>query len=93
MEATFDGIFIIDAKKTNFPIIYANPSFYELTGFLKSEVIGKNYFLLYGDNENLKALEEIKQALQHGKPFQGEMQNSKKERQKILEFIADHFCA
>ena len=48
MESTFDGIFIIDAKRSNYPIIYANPSFYTLTGYPKSEVIGKNYFLLYG---------------------------------------------
>ena len=48
MESTFDGIFIIDAKKPDFPIIYANPSFYHLTGFSKNEIIGKNYFLIYG---------------------------------------------
>ncbi len=52
MESTFDGIFIIDAKKPDFPIIYANPSFYNLTGYSKNEVIGKNYFLLYGNVEN-----------------------------------------
>ena len=39
MEATFDGIFIIDAQKPDFPIIYANPSFYTLTGYSRSEVI------------------------------------------------------
>ena len=30
MESTLDGIFIIDALKPNFPVIYANPSFYVL---------------------------------------------------------------
>jgi len=87
IEATFDGIFIIDALKSNFPIIYANPSFYELTGFTKNEVIGKNYFLLYGDTENLKALDEIKIALQHGKPFQGEMQHYKKNGEKFWSLL------
>ena len=35
MESTLDGIFIIDAKKPDFPIIYANPSFLNLTGYSK----------------------------------------------------------
>src|SRR5580698_5575703 len=33
MESTLDGIFIIDAQKPDFPIIYANPSFYSITGY------------------------------------------------------------
>ena len=87
MEATFDGIFIIDAKKPDFPIIYANPSFYKLTGYSKNEVIGKNYFLLYGDDENSHAMEEIKQTLLQGKPFQGEMLNSKKNGEKFWSLL------
>jgi len=83
MEATFDGIFIIDAKKPDFPIIYANPSFYSLTGFTKIEVIGKNYFLLYGEAENVHSSEEIKQTLLRGKPFQGEMLHYKKNGKKF----------
>lgn len=87
MESTFDGIFIIDAQKPNFPIIYANPSFYSLTGFSKEEVIGKNYFFLYGIVENAHALEEIKQTLLQGKPFQGEMLNSKKDGKKFWSLL------
>ncbi len=87
MEATFDGIFIIDALKPDFPIIYANPSFYHLTGFTKNEVIGKNYFLLYGVVDNLHALEEIKQALLQGRSFQGELLNSKKNGEKFWSLL------
>jgi len=87
MESTFDGIFIIDALKPDFPIIYANPSFYELTGFSKNEVIGKNYFLLYGVVDNLHGIEEIKQALLQGRPFQGEMLNSKKDGKKFWSLL------
>jgi len=82
IESTLDGIFIIDAKKPDFPIIYANPSFYSLTGFSKSEIIGKSYFLLYGIDSNLRVSEEIKKTLRQGKFFHGEMLKFKKNGEK-----------
>ena len=87
MEATFDGIFIIDALKPEFRIIYANPSFYKLTGFTKNEVIGKNYFLIYGTIENSRPFEEIKKTLLQGKPFQGEMIHIKKNGEKFWSLL------
>ena len=87
MESTFDGIFIIDAKEPNFPIIYANPSFYNLTGYSKNEVIGKNYFLLYGVDENSHVYDEIKKTLREGRSFQGEMLNLKKNGQKFWSLL------
>jgi len=83
MESTLDGIFIIDAKKPNFPIIYANPSFQSLTGYAKNEVIGQNYFHLYGSDADLRVVEEIKQTMRQGKPFHGEMLNFKKNGKKF----------
>jgi len=82
MESTLDGIFIIDAQKPDFPIIYANPSFLNLTGYSKSEIIGKSYFLLYGPNADLRVSEEIKQTLAQGKSFHGEVLRSKKNGEK-----------
>ena len=83
MEFTLDGIFIIDAKKPNFPIIYANPSFHSLTGYTKNEVIGKNYFNLYGSNTDLRVVEEIKQSMRQEKSFHGEMLNFRKNGKKF----------
>ena len=83
MESTVDGIFIIDATKPDFLIIYANPAFYSLTGYTKNEVIGRNYFLLYGFDVNMRVSEEIKQSLRQGKSFHGEMLNSKKNGEKF----------
>ncbi len=83
MEATLDGIFIIDAKKPNFPVIYVNPSFQSLTGYAKNEVIGKDYFHLYGSDADLRIVEEIKQTIRQGKSFHGEMLNFKKNGKKF----------
>jgi len=87
MESTTDGIFIIDAQKTDFPIIYANPSFFNLTGYSKSEVIGKNYFSLYGVDANLPISEEIKQTLAQGKSFHGEILRFKKNGEKYWSLL------
>jgi two-component system sensor kinase FixL len=87
MESTMDGIFIIDAKKDNFPIIYANPSFFSMTGYSKSEVMGKSYFLLNGFSSNLRISEEIKQTLRQGKAFHGEMLNFKKNGEKFWSLL------
>jgi len=87
MESTLDGIFIIDAKKPDFPVIYANPSFFSLTGYSKSEIIGKSYFSLYGFDVNLNISEEIKQTLHQGKSFHGEMLNFKKNGEKFWSLL------
>ncbi len=75
MESTLDGIFIIDAKMDDYPIIYANHSFHTLTGYTKNEIIGQNYFLLYGPDADLRVAEEIKHTMHLGKSFHGEMLN------------------
>ncbi len=83
MESTLDGIFIIDAKKPGFPLIYANPSFQNLTGLTKNEIIGQNYFLLYGDDVDYLIVEKIKNTMRDGKSFHGEMLNFRKNGKKF----------
>jgi len=87
MDSTLDGIFIIDAKHPDFPVIYANPAFYRLTGYSKSDVIGRNYFLLYGADVNVRLVEEIQQTLRKGKSFHGEMLNFKKNGEKFWSLL------
>lgn len=82
MEATSDGIFIIDAINPNFPIIYANQSYYKMSGYIKGEIIGRNYFAHYGPFTDPRFLEEIKHTLVSGKPFFGEMLQFRKNGEK-----------
>jgi len=83
MEAALDGIFIIEAVNQRFPIIYANPAFQKLTGFAKNEVIGQDYFLLYGADADLRVVDEIKHTIDQGQSFHGEMLNFKKNGKKF----------
>jgi PAS domain S-box-containing protein len=82
MESTADGVFIMDAQKPDFPIIYANQSFQKITGYAKREILGQNYFLFNGINVDSRIAEEIKHTISKGKPFHGELLNFKKDGTK-----------
>ena len=82
IEATSEGIFIIDAKKPNFPIVYANESFLKTTGYTKSEILGRNYFLFYGVDADTSIANEIKRTIRKGKSFRVEVVNFKKDGKK-----------
>jgi len=87
MEATTDGIFIIDAQKPNFPVIYANQSFQKMIGYTKKEILGRNYFLLFGVSADLRIIEKIKQTMHRGKSFHGEMLNLQKNGKKYWNLL------
>jgi len=87
MDAVADGIFIIDAINPNFPFIYANQSFYKMSGYTKGEILGKNYFLHYGPFTDPRFLEEIKDTVVHGKSFFGEMLQFKKNGEKYWNLL------
>src|ERR1019366_10481349 len=87
MDAVVDGIFIIDALNPNFPLIYANQSYCKMSGYLKGEIIGKNYFLHYGPFTDPRFLEEIKHTLVHGKSFFGEMLQFRKNGEKYWNLL------
>ncbi len=87
MEATADGIFIIDAQKPDFPVIYANQSFYTITGYAKRDILGQNYFSHYGPYTDPRILEEIKHTILQGKSFHGEMLHFKKNGEKYWNLL------
>ena len=82
MESTIDGIFIVDAQKQDFPITYANQSFLEMTGYAKTEVLGRSYFLFYGVDADFRSINEIKRLINKGKSFHGEMLSFRKDGKK-----------
>jgi len=82
MESTVDGIFIVDAQKQDLPITYANQSFQKMTGYAKTEILGRSYFLFYGAKADPRLINEIKRAIHQGKTFHGELLNFKKNGKK-----------
>lgn len=82
MEAAVDGIFIIDSRKRDLPIIYANRSFLKMTGFLRREILDRNYFISFGAGADQRVVDEIKHTIREGKSFHGEMLTLKRSGKK-----------
>jgi two-component system sensor kinase FixL len=87
MESTVDGIFIIDAKKPDFPVVYVNQSFQTMTGYAQREILGQNYFMLYGSEADKRIIEEIKFTILRGRSFHGEMFNFQKNGKKYWDLL------
>ena len=87
MEFTSDGIFLIDATNPDFPFVYVNLSFQKISGYTKKEIIGQSYFSIKGDHPDPRSAEEIKNTLQQGKSFHGEMLNFRKNGEKYWNLL------
>ncbi|KZT18791.1 hypothetical protein NEOLEDRAFT_1142888 [Neolentinus lepideus HHB14362 ss-1] len=51
---------VVDVRRYDFPIVYASPSFYTLTGYQEHEVIGRNCRFLQSPNGRVEKGEERK---------------------------------
>ncbi|HLM54147.1 MAG TPA: EAL domain-containing protein [Pseudoxanthomonas sp.] len=64
VEATADGLLIADARLPDYPIVYVNRAFEQITGYQASECIGRNCRFLQGADTDQIGLEGIRYALQ-----------------------------
>lgn len=87
MDATTDGIFIIDAHSEDFSVIYSNPAFQTMMGYAKRDILGRNYFLFYGADADPRITEEIKDTMRQGKSFNGEMLNFRANGEKFWNYL------
>ena len=55
-----------DPRLPDNPIVFASPGFYELTGYTREQVLGRNCRFLQGNGTDRKAIEVIKTAVANG---------------------------
>jgi two-component system, chemotaxis family, CheB/CheR fusion protein len=79
IEATQNGIVITNPNQADNPITYANSGFFQLTGYDSAEVIGRNCRFLQGEASDSETLDELREAIQAGKPFRGAVLNYRKD--------------
>ena len=63
ISAIAEGITISDPALADNPIIYANPGFEKMTGYLISQILGKNCRFLQGKKTSPQSIQEIRNAL------------------------------
>lgn len=77
-------ILICDARQADMPIIYANPSFERLTGYMATEAMGRNCRFLQGDDRDQPGSERMRDALAKGEACTVLMRNYRKDGQAFL---------
>ncbi|WP_067763300.1 PAS domain S-box protein [Nostoc sp. NIES-3756] len=75
LAAISNGVIIADAKLPNYPVIYVNSAFEQITGYKAKEVIGRNCRFLQRADIEQSAIAEIKSALEMGKDCQVILRN------------------
>jgi PAS domain S-box-containing protein len=73
-KATF-GIAIADMRKPDSPLIYVNDAFTVITGYGRELALGFNCRFLQGPDTDAVELQKLRQAIQQGKPYSGELIN------------------
>jgi diguanylate cyclase (GGDEF)-like protein/PAS domain S-box-containing protein len=79
ISACRNGVIIADATQSENPIIYVNPAFERITGYSRSEVVGKNCRFLQGNDRGQPNLDIVRKALKNNDNCWVELRNYKKD--------------
>ncbi|MBD2343501.1 PAS domain S-box protein [Anabaena subtropica] len=79
LAASSNGIIIADARLPNYPVIYVNSAFEQITGYKATEVIGQNCRFLQGIDNQQPPLNELRLALKAGKNCKVILRNYRKD--------------
>lgn len=60
LAATVEGITIADAQQPDFPLVYVNQAFCDITGYTSDSVLGSNCRFLQGPDTDPNAIEKIR---------------------------------
>ena len=78
-EACVIGVVIVDAQQSDFPVVYVNPAFEQLSGYPAAETIGRNCRFLQGQDRDQDARREISRALEQGEGTTSVLRNYRKD--------------
>ena len=79
LDRTGTGFVMTDPLLEDDPIVYANRSFYEMTGYEPEEVLGRNCRLLQGERTDPDAVRRIAAAMAAERPITIELVNHRKD--------------
>ena len=69
------GVTIADARQPDFPLVYANPAFYAMTGLSPEQVMGRNCRFLKGPDTDPTVSAALGAAVREGRPWTAEVLN------------------
>lgn len=77
--AAANGILITDAKQPDNPVVYCNPAFEKITGYVRDEVLGHNCRFLQADDRDQPQRKEIRTAIENGREVHAVLRNYRKD--------------
>ncbi|MEZ4671122.1 MAG: PAS domain S-box protein [Anaerolineae bacterium] len=83
LEASTTGVTLLDARKVNNPILYANPAFEQMTGFPVYEVLGKEWNLFWKDEQTHPAAIQLRHAVELRRSCTVELQSIRKDGSQL----------
>ncbi len=78
-EAATAGITISDCRLPDLPLVYANPAFLRMTGYILAEVVGRNCRFLHSGDAAQPGLVTLRAALRAGRDCAVLLQNYRKD--------------
>ena len=78
ISAIAEGVLIVDAAQSDFPIVYVNRAFELLTGYSSAEVMGRNCRFLQGPDTDADCVKQVRVAIQEEQPVTVELVNYRK---------------
>ncbi len=78
IDASVAGITITDYRQPDHPIVYCNKAFEKISGYQRSEIIGRNCRFLQGDDREQQARHILKEAIKNGQTATVELRNYRK---------------
>ena len=73
------GFVLTDPKLDDHPIVYANQSFLNLTGYTEDEVLGRNCRFLQGEDTDPGAVDELRRAIAEKRATTVHLRNYRKD--------------
>jgi len=79
LDTCVNGITLSDPDQPDNPIVYANEAFELITGYDRTEIMGRNCRFLQGEDRDQPEIERIRQALKEEKPVTVTLRNYRKD--------------